>query len=136
MRYCSNTGAVTGRGRVGGIVGAVYCVSNGGVVVDQCYNTGYITSTYSYTKIFSGSIVGYCRGYISNCYNWGNLETNNGHYLAGIVGLLQGANPVASCPTDSTAVFTAGHYALARPLALRDGRFQPCRAHHQLLLAA
>lgn len=112
VRYCSNTGAVTGRGRVGGIVGAVYCVSNGGVVVDQCYNTGYITSTYSYTKIFSGGIVGYCRGYISNCYNWGNLETNNGHYLAGIVGLLQGANPVASLSNCySTAVFTAGHYA-------------------------
>ncbi len=112
VRYCSNTGAVTGRGRVAGIVGAVYCVSNGGVVVDQCYNTGYLTSTNSSSKIYTGGIVGYCRGYISNCYNQGNLETNNGHYLAGIAGLLQGASPVASMSNCySTAVFAAGHYA-------------------------
>lgn len=106
VRYCSNTGPVTGRGRIGGIVGAVYCVSNGGVVVDQCYNTGYLTSTYSASKIFTGGIAGYCRGYITDCYNQGNLETNNGHYLAGIVGLLQGASPVASMSDCySTAVF-------------------------------
>ncbi len=96
VRYCSNTANVTGRGRVGGIVGAVYCVSNGGVVVDQCCNTGNITSSYSFTKIFSGGIVGYCRGYISNCYNRGEMTTNNGHFLAGIAGLLQGADPTAS----------------------------------------
>jgi len=106
VRYCSNTGAVTGRGRIGGIVGAVYCVSNGGVVVDQCYNTGSLSSTYSASKIFTGGIVGYCRGYINNCYNQGSLDTNNGHYLAGLVGILQGVSPVASLSNCySTAVF-------------------------------
>jgi hypothetical protein len=49
VRYCSNAGSVTGRGRVGGIVGAVYCVSDGGVVVDQCCNTGAVASTHSST---------------------------------------------------------------------------------------
>jgi uncharacterized repeat protein (TIGR02543 family) len=106
VRYCSNTGNVTGRGRIGGVVGAAYCVSDGGVVVDQCYNTGNLTSMLSNSKIFTGGIVGYCRGHVSNCYNRGDLTTNGGHYLAGIVGILQGANPVASMANCySTAVF-------------------------------
>ena len=106
VRYCSNTGDVTGRGRVGGVVGAVYCVSDGGVVVDQCYNTGDVTSTTSATKIFTGGIVGYCQGSISGCYNQGQMTTTGGHYLAGIVGLLQGADPVASLARCySTATF-------------------------------
>ena len=107
VRYCSNAGAVTGRGRVGGIVGAVYCVSDGGVVVDQCFNTGDVTSTTSATKVYAGGIVGYCRGAISACYDQGRMATNGGHYLAGIVGMLQGADPVASLTRCySTAAFS------------------------------
>jgi hypothetical protein len=94
VRYCSNTGNVTARGRIGGIAGAVYCLSDGGVVVDQCFNTGYIKSVFSTKKIFTGGIAGYCEGYITNCYNRGNLETNNGHYLAGIAGMLTGTPPL------------------------------------------
>ncbi len=106
VRYCSNTGAVTGRGRVGGVAGAVYCVSDGGVVVDQCFNTGEVTSTTSSTKIYTGGIVGLTRGHVSNSYNQGQMATNGGHYLAGIVGMLQGADPVASLANCySTAVF-------------------------------
>jgi uncharacterized repeat protein (TIGR02543 family) len=107
VRYCSNTGDVTGRGRMGGIVGAVYCLSDGGVVVDQCFNTGYIKSVYSTKKIFTGGIVGYCEGYITNCYNQGNMETNNGHYLAGIVGILTGAPPVYPVASMSNCYSTA-----------------------------
>ena len=108
IRYCSNSGDVTGRGRIGGIVGAVYCTSSGGVIIDQCYNTGNITSTFSMTKIFSGGIVGYCMGYISNCYNQGNMTTNSGHYLAGIVGILNGINGIYASLSNcySTAVFS------------------------------
>ncbi|OBR90769.1 hypothetical protein CLRAG_34170 [Clostridium ragsdalei P11] len=95
VQYCSNTGTVTGRGRVGGIVGAVYCVSNGGVVVDECYNTGNLTTVGTSTKSYVGGIVGYCRGYITSCYNQGNLSTYGGHYQGGIVGILQGSNPTA-----------------------------------------
>ena len=110
VRYCSNTGEITARGRIGGIAGAVYCLSDGGAVVDQCFNTGYIKSVFSTKKIFTGGIVGYCEGYINNCYNRGDLETNNGHYLAGIVGILTAAPPI--CPVASmsncysTASFT------------------------------
>ncbi len=110
VKYCSNTGSVTGRGRVGGIVGAVYCVSNGGVVVDRCFNTGDVTSVYSTVKIFSGSIVGYCRGYISDCYNRGDLANDNGHYLGGIAGLLQGYSPVARMTNCYSTANFSGNY--------------------------
>ena len=107
VRYCSNTGDVTGRGRMGGIAGAVYCESEGGVIVDQCFNTGYIKSVFSTKKIFTGGIVGYCQGYITNCYNQGNMETNNGHYLAGIAGILTGATPVYPVASMSNCYSTA-----------------------------
>ena len=107
VRYCSNTGDVTARGRIGGIAGAVYCLSDGGVVVDQCFNTGYIKSVYSTKKIFTGGIVGYCEGYITNCYNQGNLETNNGHYLAGITGILTGTPPIYPVASMSNCYSTA-----------------------------
>lgn len=97
VRYCSNSGSITARGRIGGVVGSVFCVSEGGAVVDQCYNTGNITSTLSSTKLFNGGIAGYCRGWITSCYNWGSIASAGGHYNAGIVGILTGRadNPIA-----------------------------------------
>lgn len=93
VQKCSNTGAITGRGRVGGMVGAVYCHRdngghNGEVVVDLCANTGDITTVGSTTKSYTGGIVGYCAGYITNCYSRCQLATSGGHYLGGIVGIL------------------------------------------------
>lgn len=102
VQYCSNTAAIQGRGRVGGIVGAVYCNLAGGVVVDQCYNTGNITTYSSASKAYAGGIVGYCRGYIQNCYSIATMTANGGHYLAGIVGLLQGSGPQAKLSNSYT----------------------------------
>lgn len=110
VKYCSNTGNITARGRIGGIVGAVYSIvgNDGGVVVDQCFNTGSITSTDSTKKIFTGGVVGYCTGYLTNCYNQGVMKTNNGHYICGIVGILNGSIRYAIASMSdcySTAVF-------------------------------
>ncbi len=98
VQYCSNEGNITGRGRVGGIVGAVYCSNVGGVVVDNCFNRSNTLKTIGTAQnSFSGSIVGYCRGYITNSYSFNtHVDTNGSHYVAGIVGLLQGTGPQAS----------------------------------------
>lgn len=113
VQYCSNTGAITGRGRVGGIVGAVYCTYAGGVVVDNCFNRGNTLTTVGTTlKSYTGGIAGYCRGYITNCYSYNAvLHTEGGHYLAGIAGLLQGSGPMAALSNSYTyATFgTATH---------------------------
>jgi hypothetical protein len=95
IQYCSNSGAVTGSTRMGGIVGAVYCHyhtptnDNGGIVVDQCCNTGSVTSA-SGSKTYIGGIVGYNCGYITNCYNRGNLTgsgTSAKIYMGGMTGI-------------------------------------------------
>jgi predicted outer membrane repeat protein len=96
VQYCSNESSVTGRGRVGGIVGAVYCANAGGVVVDSCFNEGNLTTVGQTQKSYTGGIVGYCRGYITNSYSIASLETDGGHYMAGITGILQGSGPQAA----------------------------------------
>jgi predicted phosphodiesterase len=107
VRYCSNTGNVAARGRVGGIVGAVYCADSGGVVIDQCFNLGNIESISQIArKIYTGGIVGFCEGYITNCYNRGKIIRDTGNYVAGIVGILNGQGSVASVSNCySNAVF-------------------------------
>jgi hypothetical protein len=98
VEYCTNTGTTIGRGRVGGIVGAVYCAYDGGVLIDRCYDKDNTLSTVgSGQKSYLGGIVGYCRGYVTNCYS-NNLfiTTGGGHYQGGIAGLLQGKNPESS----------------------------------------
>jgi hypothetical protein len=95
LQHCSNSAEICGRGRVGGIAGAVYCTSAGGVKISQCFNEGNIKTT-SNRNAHSAGIVGYCRGHIDSCYNKGEIEAINfGHYIAGIVGLLQDSSPQA-----------------------------------------
>jgi predicted outer membrane repeat protein len=95
--YCSNEAAVTGRGRVGGIVGAVYNASAVGTVVDLCFNRGNLTTVGTTQKSYTGGIVGYCRGYIADSYSFGvTLATSGGHYIAGLVGIIQGVSPAGA----------------------------------------
>ncbi|MFW5649272.1 MAG: InlB B-repeat-containing protein [Candidatus Alkaliphilus sp. MAG34] len=107
VRYCSNTGDVAARGRVGGIVGAVYCSKSGGVVIDQCFNLGNIESVSQIArKVYTGGVVGFCEGYITNCYNQGKIIRDTGNYVAGIAGMLNGQGSVASMSNCySNAVF-------------------------------
>jgi hypothetical protein len=97
---CANTAPITGKGRLGGVVGAVYAGVTGGVVIDQCFNTGAIkASGDSGTRTYVGGLVGYCEGVINNSYNQGTLSADQGAYYAGgVVGILTGATgfPTAS----------------------------------------
>lgn len=108
VQFCSNTGDLTGRGRLGGIVGAAYTsyTGGGGLVIDNCCNKADLTTVGTSTKSYTGGIVGYCRGYITNCYSYGcHIETNGGHYQAGIAGLIQGSSPMggmSNCYAYST----------------------------------
>ncbi len=69
---CYNTGNVSGRYNVGGIVG---CNSTGYkdlVVMNRCYNTGNITGTHGVGGIMgSGSVC------VANCYNTGDVSGND-----------------------------------------------------------
>ncbi len=107
VRYCSNMGDISARGRVGGIAGAVYCSDSRGVVVDECFNSGDIESiSRAPRKVYTGGIVGFCEGYITNCYNKGKIIKDIGNYIAGITGILNGHGSVASMSNCySTAIF-------------------------------
>ena len=83
---------------------------------DQCFNSGVITTT-SNRNTYSAGIIGYCRGHIDNCYNTGNIDaTDGGHYIAGIVGLLQDSNPQARlqyCYSTGTVTDVGAGYCQA-----------------------
>jgi len=89
--YCSNSGDINAPGRTGGIIGeTARGYSASAVKVDQCCNTGSVTNDVSSGKVWSGGIVGYSMGSISNCYNRGTLANNGGKYSGGITGILYG----------------------------------------------
>jgi len=118
IKYCSNSGVITGGTRTGGILGEAYCHyhatnDNGGIVVDQCCNTGSVTCSAT-SKTYAGGIVGYNTGYITNCYNQGNLTGAGSSvkvYLGGITGINTAESSSYDCALSrmencySTAVF-------------------------------
>jgi hypothetical protein len=92
VNQCSNTADLTGRGRVGGIVGAVYSGIEGNVIVNRSFNKdNTLTTVGSTRRSFLGGITGFCSGYITNCYSYNaTIVTQGGHYQAGISGVIQG----------------------------------------------
>jgi hypothetical protein len=98
IQYCSATGNLTGFARVGGIVGAVYSDEDGNVNIDNDSYVGGTIAVNSTRNAYSGGIVGYSQGWISDSYAYGITlnSVNGGHYLAGAAGLLQGNSPTAS----------------------------------------
>ena len=86
VQNLSVSGSVKGNDYVGGVVG-----QNSGSV-ENCYNTGTVTGTYSYV----GGVVGYNSGPVKNCYNTGNIsgEISSEAYSntsGGVVGLNSGS---------------------------------------------
>jgi hypothetical protein len=98
VQYNTATGSITAASRIGGIVGSVYCTDAGSIGVDNCsYTTGTLTTSRTSSSAYVGGVVGYCQGWISNSYATNfTLSSPGGHYLAGIVGILQGSAPSAS----------------------------------------
>ena len=75
---------IIGGYNVGGIVG----YAEGNVTINNCYNTGSISSSNAYNS-YAGGIVGYARNVtINNCYNIGSVSSSNAYnsYAGGIVG--------------------------------------------------
>lgn len=78
IEKCYYAGTVNGNSYIGGIVG--WCEK--GSIVKNCYNTASLTDN----SDLKGGIVGWLgEGEISNCYNVGNINKNNGSgEIAGI----------------------------------------------------
>ena len=80
-KYCWNKGTVSGKGKIGGLIGHSYIGSR----LFQSYNNGKVVGSSSSSYV--GGIAGQAnRTYIEDCYNLGNLEltgTGNGKGLLG-----------------------------------------------------
>lgn len=86
---CTNSGAVTGPNKVGGIAGSTYWTA-----LSSCSNSGNITGSVNWNKginfgSYTGGIVGWVdtRYDITNCTNTGDITGNGG--TGGIAGVIQ-----------------------------------------------
>jgi hypothetical protein len=98
VQYSTAIGNVTGGYEVAGIVGGVYCTTEGSAAVDNCaYVGGTLATTNSGSRSYVGGIVGFLKGYLARSYAEGiTLQSAGGHYLAGAVGHAEGTTPLAS----------------------------------------
>ena len=84
---CTNDGAVTGSDRdTGGVCGS----ANGGTIQD-CTNTGTVTGRTQNT----GGVCGYANCTVTGCYNTGRVST--GKYVGGVCGYSDGSASVTDC---------------------------------------
>lgn len=92
VQYCQNAATVSASKRLGGAIGAAYCPNASGMIyVDNCQNTGAVSSTSTAYKSFCGGIIGYCEAYISNCVNNAQVSAPSGAdgiRMGGICGIL------------------------------------------------
>lgn len=123
VQACSAKGNITGLSRVGGVVGNVECSVAGNVIVDNCFYSngtstrGALTTTNTSSKVWSGGVVGYNMGTVSNCYAVASITRAGGHYFSGAVGILNGSNPTASLSnTYAAASISGGSTSYDRPI--------------------
>ncbi|MDR1589929.1 MAG: hypothetical protein LBS51_07030 [Oscillospiraceae bacterium] len=96
---CANLGAIRGRSRLGGIVGAAYCAAQDGTVIENSYNAGSITAGNGTGTAYVGGVVGYCVGKIAHVYNTGDVSTvltGTRFFVGGVAGLLNGGGVFGS----------------------------------------
>lgn len=92
---CYNTGAISGKGTVGGIAGKV----QSGTSIHNSYNTGEINSSGANTGGLLGSLAG-SDGFetnLINCYNKGNVTSTSGNYVGGVVGTISQSAIIENC---------------------------------------
>ena len=95
---CTNDGAVTGSDRdTGGVCGS----ANGGTIQD-CTNTGTVTGRTQNT----GGVCGYANCTVTGCYNTGRVST--GKYVGGVCGYSDANASVTNC--YNTGSLSAGQY--------------------------
>ena len=101
---CAFTGSVSGVGPVGGVVG-----HNDGGRVENCYNTGSVTSIGSPV----GGVVGYndSGGSVTNCYNTGTVSSTSNSGDPGGVGGVVGDNggTVKNCYNTGSVTGTSNY---------------------------
>ena len=100
---CSNSGAVTGVDRTGGVVGQ----TDGDVL--GCDNSGFVCDLpeFDWGESFGG-VVGYCNmGWLEDCGNTAQISTDT-YYVGGILGAGYGA-AVVDCRNEGSLV-TGGSY--------------------------
>ena len=99
VQNLSVSGSVSGGRHVGGVVGY-----NDGGRVENCYNTGSVTSSVGPV----GGVVGYNSsiGSVKNCYNTGSV-TSSGSLVGGVVGYNDGGSVTNSYNTGDV---TGGSY--------------------------
>jgi len=103
---CANTGAVTGRTKVGGIAG-----QNSGVI-SYSSNTGAIHSTAPSGGVGVGGIVGRNgnnnapaeMGFVTNCFNRGTITMAEGRWGGGIVGFENEISYTDNCYSTSGTI--------------------------------
>jgi hypothetical protein len=117
---CANLARVAARSRLGGVVGMVQCANESNVVVSDSFNSGDVVSVNAGNRAYIGGVVGYCMGAIEHVYNTGAVSASGSSYcyVAGIVGLLNGANATPGTLTDAynTGTVTVGAGMTAEPL--------------------
>jgi hypothetical protein len=104
VQFCVNNADVNGSSDLGGLVGGAYSELNGGVVIDQSYNTGDVTADVGYGRSYVGGLVGYDEGYILNSYNTGDVAANlqDARFcVGGLAGLLNGGEEPYAAIRDS-----------------------------------
>ncbi|GMO37013.1 MAG: hypothetical protein Ta2F_13120 [Termitinemataceae bacterium] len=115
---CSNGAAITGKSRVGGVVGHIYnykfaisdCYNSGevkgddtsgsggvgGVVGDsraeiiRCYNLGKVDSTATSSNTATGGVAGRLSSHMLACFNAGDVTSNSANNTGGLVGMFTG----------------------------------------------
>lgn len=76
IAYCANKGAITGRYRVGGIIGTSTTTNN--EAITDCVNIGYIKNNkVDDAATTVGGIVGKATSFITNCKSHCQIEANN-----------------------------------------------------------
>lgn len=86
---CVNSGEINGNNSASGTIGGIAGRIDGeGTSILNCYNTGKVTGTGSYTNL--GGIVGICNklAVIANCYNVGDVIDINSSAVAPLIGKL------------------------------------------------
>lgn len=102
LKYCVNKGSVTAT-RSDGTVNSIYAggIAAGagagslGGIIEQCYNTGAISST-----VMAGGIICFTNtagNQLKNCYNLSDTITGDSQYTGSIIGYIKNELSITSC---------------------------------------
>ena len=103
---CVNTGAVTGKQHVGGIVGQM-----GNGLVSICRNAANVTADAYNAGYNAGGIVGYMQGgTIRLCYSKNNVTISGSYQIGGLAGYVATTNPIVIINSSSKSNVTSTGY--------------------------